>query len=237
MSWTFVTAPSLSDWSDAVVVHVSDRLFRAVVTHTKLRNRRSRRAAGAAPSSSCTRASDRSSSNEMVGSSSVLRARPLFVDSSIGMVVSDRTIARVLRREHLGRAPRRGTSWSEILGQQADSMLACDFFTIESATLQTIHVLFFIEIGTRRHVAGVTRHPTGPWATQIARNFTDLITGVPDGFKFLIRDRDTKFMASFDAVFTAVAIRSSRHPCARQKRTVMPNDSSERSGASVWIGY
>jgi len=78
-----------------------------------------------------------------------------------------------------------------------------------------VYVLFFIEHGTRRvHLAGITAHPTGEWASQQARNLLMTIEGPADGVKFLIRDRDrdTKFTAAFDAVFTAIGLRIIKTP-------------------------
>jgi hypothetical protein len=71
------------------------------------------------------------------------------------------TIRTLLRRNGLGPAPRRdGPSWSEFLRAQAEGVLACDFFTVETAFLQTLYVLFFIEVGTRRvHVMTSTPKP------------------------------------------------------------------------------
>jgi hypothetical protein len=52
-------------------------------------------------------------------------------------------------------------------------------------------------------VAGVTANPTGTWVAQDARNLAyDLDTRL-DELRFVIRDRDTKFTAAFDAVFAA----------------------------------
>ena len=56
------------------------------------------------------------------------------------------------------------------LRAQAQSILAVDFFTVETVWLQRLYVLFFIEHGTRRvHLAGCTANPNGAWVTQLSR--------------------------------------------------------------------
>ena len=43
-------------------------------------------------------------------------------------------------------------------------MLAVDFFTVETISLQRLYVLFFTERASRRvHFAGCTTNPSGAW--------------------------------------------------------------------------
>ena len=125
----------------------------------------------------------------------------------LGLHVSPSTVRRILLAAGLSPAPgRSGPSWRQFLRQQAASMLACDFFTVETISLRRFYVLFFIELGNRRvHLAGCTTNPTGAWVTQQARNLS--FTGLFDRMRFLIHDRDSKFAASFDEVFRSEGIR------------------------------
>jgi putative transposase len=97
-------------------------------------------------------------------------------------------------------------------------MLAVDFFTVETISLQRLYVLFFIELGSRRvHLAGCTANPTRTWVTQQARQFTWTLQEEASRFRFLIRDRDSKFTRSFDAVFAGEAIKVVKTPVRAPK--------------------
>lgn len=125
----------------------------------------------------------------------------------LGMRVSPSTVRRILLANGVGPAPSRsGPSWRQFLRHQATTMLACDFFTVETLSLRRFYVLFFIELESRRvHLAGCTTNPTGVWVTQQARNLS--FTGLFDRMRFLIHDRDSKFAAAFDEVFRSEGIK------------------------------
>ncbi len=87
------------------------------------------------------------------------------------------------------------------------TFLACDFFTVETISLQTLYVLFFIELGTRRvHITGITAHPTQRWVTQQARQLLWNLEAEPRTFTHLLHDNDGKYSAIFDAVFESAGM-------------------------------
>ncbi len=94
-----------------------------------------------------------------------------------------------------------GPTWTEFLRAQAQGVIACDFFTVETAWLRTLYVLAFIELGSRRiFLSPSTAHPDSAWVTQQARNLALNLDDRSTAIRFLIHDRDTKFSRAFDAV-------------------------------------
>jgi transposase InsO family protein len=127
----------------------------------------------------------------------------------LGHAIAASTVWEILRAAGVGPAPRRsGPTWREFLAVQAHAVIACDFLVVETALLKRLHVLVFIEHGTRRlHLAGVTARPTGAWVAQQARNLAMDLDGRLGTPRFLIHDRDPVFTTAFTEVFKAEGLR------------------------------
>jgi putative transposase len=105
------------------------------------------------------------------------------------------------------------SSWRSFLRQHGDSILACDFFTVDTVWLRRLYVLFFVSIGSRRiEYVACTRHPDTAWMTQQGRNLLMDLDDRDQRPRFLIRDRDRKFSHAFDAIFRSEGIEVVRTP-------------------------
>ncbi len=137
----------------------------------------------------------------------------------LGIRVSATTIRSLLRRGGLGPAPRRGgPTWTQFLKAQAEGIVACDFFTVETIWLKTLYVLFFIQLSTRQvTVAGVTARPDAAWVTQQARNAAMDLDDRQVATRFLLRDHDAKFTGAFDEIFRTEGAEVIRTPIRAPK--------------------
>jgi transposase InsO family protein len=138
--------------------------------------------------------------------------------ANLGHHVSDQTVGNILRRHDVAPAPKRiqTTTWKEFIGRHMDVLAGTDFFTVEVLTwrgLVTYYVLFFLHLETRCvSLAGITRHPTEEWMTQIARNAVDEESGYLRHHRYVLHDRGTKFCAEFRKILATGGVKCLRLP-------------------------
>jgi hypothetical protein len=150
----------------------------------------------------------------------------------LGHPIAASTVWTILKAAGLDPAPRRsGPTWRQFLAAQAHAIL--DFAHIDTVFLRRLYILLVIEHGRRRvHLAGITAHPTSGWVTQEARNLLMDLGDRAEQLRFLIRDRDSKFSAAFDAVF-AGANASSAPQSEHRGPTRSPSASSAHFAANA----
>jgi transposase InsO family protein len=121
----------------------------------------------------------------------------------LAIKIAPSTVWEILRRNGIEPAPQRDRqTWATFLRGQAHAILAADFFETRTLTGARLYVFAAIEHATRRvRVLGATAHPTAAWTTQLARNLVMDLQDADTTVKYLVRDRDSKYTAAFDAVF------------------------------------
>ena len=108
----------------------------------------------------------------------------------LGFVVSERTVARYLRR--LRRRGDPDKRWLTFLANHREASAAMDFFAVPTLTFQLLYCFFVIEHGRRRILHfNVTSRPTSEWVVQQLRE------AFPEAgpYRYVILDRDSKFNA------------------------------------------
>jgi putative transposase len=158
--------------------------------------------------------------------------------AGVGQRVSATTVARILREGGVSPAGARAQlSWREFLRVHAVSIIACDFFTVETLWLGRLYVLFFIELGTRRvQLAGCSADPDGLWTTQQARRLAWSLTERPSPIRFLIHDATASSAAPSTKSSKARPSRSSAHRFGRRTRTHSPSAGSAPSAGTASTG-
>ncbi len=147
----------------------------------------------------------------------------------LGITVSATLVRNVLARAGIPPAPRRDQlNWRSFLRQRAETVLACDFFTVDTVRLRRWYVLFFVSIGTRRvEYLACTSNPKASWMGQQGRNLLMDLDDRGRRPRFLIHDRDAKFSRAVDGIFQSEDIAVIRTPI----RAPNANAYAER-----WVG-
>ena len=124
------------------------------------------------------------------------------------IAVSATSVRNILIKAGLPPAPRRDAqSWRSFLRAQGESILACDFFTVDTIWLRRLYVLAFISISSRRvEYLAITSKPDTAWMLQQARNLRMQLDDHDRQVRFLIHDRDAKFLRAFDALLKSDGI-------------------------------
>jgi transposase InsO family protein len=147
----------------------------------------------------------------------------------LGIGVSASSVRNILTSAGLPPAPQRDTqSWRNFLRAHGESILACDFLTVDTVRLRRLYVLAFISIGSRRiEYFAITSQPDTTWMLQQTRNLLMELADHNKQARFLIHDRDAKFPRAFDTLLASDGIRVIRTPV----RAPNANAHMER-----WIG-
>ncbi len=127
---------------------------------------------------------------------------------TLGVKVAASTVWEILRDAGIDPAPdRAATTWAGFLRSHAEALLAADFFETVTLTGTRVYVLAVVEHASRRvRILGATGHPSAAWVSQTARNLVMDLEDAGCRVKYLIRDRDGKYPALFDAVLADAGI-------------------------------
>jgi hypothetical protein len=158
--------------------------------------------------------------------------------AGIGVGVSATTVAKILRQAGVSPAGARGQlGWRDFLRAHAESIIACDFFTVDTLWRGRLYVLFFLELSSRRvQLGGCTANPDGRWVAQQARQLAWSLHERATPARFLLHDRDSKFGRAFDDVFRSESVEIIRTHFERRRRTRSPNAGSVPSAATASTG-
>jgi transposase InsO family protein len=128
--------------------------------------------------------------------------------------ISASSVRNILISAGLPPAPRRDAqSWRSFFRSHGESILACDFFTVDTVWMRRLYVLVVISIGSRRvEYFACTSKPNTAWMLQQARNLLMEPDDHDRPVRFLIHDRDAKFPRAFDALLSNDRVKVIRTP-------------------------
>jgi putative transposase len=126
----------------------------------------------------------------------------------LDVAVSASSVRNILTSAGLPPVPKRDAqSWRSFLRAHGESILACDFFTVDTVWLRRLYVLAFISISSRRiEYFAITTKPDTAWMLQQARHLLMELDDHDRQVRFLIHDRDAKFPRAFDALLESDGI-------------------------------
>jgi len=147
----------------------------------------------------------------------------------LGFVVSERTVARYLRR--LRRRGDPGKRWLAFLQNHREVIVAFDFFTVPTVTFQLLYCFFVIEHGRRKILHfNTTRHPTAEWVVQQLREaFPEAVP-----YRYAIFDHDSKFDAEVIGFLMATGLKPKQRAFRRPGKMGSRKDGWGVFGARSW---
>jgi hypothetical protein len=154
-----------------------------------------------------------------------------------GYAIGRSAVRGVRKRHRVAPVPQRGgraSTWRQFLSRHRDALLACDFFPVQTLSLQTISALFFPEVGTRRvRIAGGTAYPTAAWVTQQARPLCWSLQERDRPLRFVLRDRDGNSRRRSTPSAHPRGWRSCAPPVALRMPTPTPSAGSAQAAMSA----
>ncbi len=129
----------------------------------------------------------------------------------LGFAISERTVARYLRRMRRRRDPAK--QWMAFLRNHRELTVAFDFFTVPTVTFRLLYCFFVIELGRRRILHfNVTLHPTADWIVQQLR---EALPEAPP-YRYAIFDHDSKLAPRATVIFAGDEFAVPAQQCLRR---------------------
>ena len=202
---TLVQLSRLFDWKDALVVVQPPTLVRWHRQGFRLFWRwKSRPGRPPIPQELCTLIREMTLSNPTWGEERI--ANELLL--KLGIRVTPRTVRKTMPVRP-SNSPRGDQRWTTFVRNHSETILACDFCVVATATFRLLYVFVVIEHQTRRIVhCNVTTNPTAAWTLQQLR---EAIPSDHD-YRFLIHDRDSIFSSHLDQSISNLGVRVLRTP-------------------------